>query len=202
MSRFLSAMIAVALAVGLVVGQQPPRASAATEFTFNISADAHVDQANPDVNMGSWWDMFVGAKANAELWSYYKVTVSGLTAPVTSARLRVYVANGSVDGPAVYPTSSTWTSGGLTWNTRPLPTGAASFNAGNVPTGAWYEWDVTSLVGGDGTYSFILKDPTPTDGLGLRSRESAEKPQLLVSTGTTTTRRPTTRRRRRLRPGW
>ena len=182
MPRILSTVTAIAIAVTLLAGQQPASAAAATSHTFGISADAYVDQAQPDRNHGSWWDMFVSAKANAALWSYYKVDVSGLTAPVTSAKLRVYVHEGSADGPAVYSAASSWTSGGLTWNTRPQPSGAASFDAGSVPSAAYYDWDVTALVAGNGTYTFLLKDPNPTDGLNLRSRESQQKPQLIVST--------------------
>jgi hypothetical protein len=49
-----------------------------------------------------------------------------------------------------------------------------------VAAGSWFELDVSPLVGGDGTYSFVLAG-TSTDGVDLSSREGAHPPQLAVT---------------------
>src|SRR5438477_4965143 len=47
--------------------------------------------------------------------------LSGLSGPVQNAKVRLYGSGTSatVNGPAIYTTSSTWTETGLTWNNRP-----------------------------------------------------------------------------------
>ena len=55
--------------------------------------------------------------------SYLRFDVNGLSGPVTSARLRVYVTNGTVDGPPAFAVAETaWGETAVTWTTRP-PTG-------------------------------------------------------------------------------
>jgi hypothetical protein len=51
-----------------------------------------------------------------------------------------------------------------------------------VPSLQWYEWDVTSLVNGNGTFSFApIADST--DGSNFNSRNNASnQPQLVVPT--------------------
>jgi len=45
----------------------------------------------------------------------------------------------------------------------------------------WYEWDVTTAVSGNGTYTFGIKS-SGSSSMKLYSTESAYDPQLLVET--------------------
>ena len=110
-----------------------------------------------------------------------KFAVAGLPGAVQSAKLRVYVRNGSEDGPAVYGTVTSWTEGTVTWNTRPARTTSALDDRGAVGSG-WLEYDVTRAVTANGTYSFSLVS-TSTDGTYVSSREGGSAPQLSVVTG-------------------
>ena len=51
-----------------------------------------------------------------------------------------------------------------------------------VEQGSWLEFDVTAAVTGDGTYSFALVADSE-DEVTFSSREGAEPPQLIVTTG-------------------
>ena len=56
---------------------------------------------------------------------------------------------------------------------------------GAIATGTWVEYDVTSLVSGNGTFSFVLAT-TSTDSVDFYSRSAAQTtllPQLVVTFG-------------------
>ena len=110
---------------------------------------------------------------------------------VRSAKLRVHVYSGTVDGPAVYTTGTSWTETAVNWNTRPARTSAPTDDKGAIANNAWVEYDVTQFVSGNGTYSFGLAT-TSSDGANMYSRENATlRPELVVSTGTPDTTKPT-----------
>ena len=112
------------------------------------------------------------------------VAVSGLSGgPVQSARLRLWATSATTNGPAAYSTTNAWTEGGasgITWSTRPARTSSPTDDKASVPGGAWVEFDVTSLVTGNGTFSFVLAG-TSTDGLDLSSKEGVNAPELVVT---------------------
>jgi hypothetical protein len=120
---------------------------------------------------------------------YLKFGVTGLSAPVLSAKLRLYVDNPSVDGGSVYVvsnnyenTTAAWTESGLNWNNAPAIGGTALSTAGPVNVGTWVELDVTSAISGDGLYSFGLKNNS-SDRVQYSSKEGAKSPELVIEMG-------------------
>jgi len=158
----------------------PSGPAGAATVTASPDADATVAEAAPTTNMGTAPTLQVDQSPVFE--SYLHFTLTGLTGSVTSARLRLRVVNASVNGPAVYPTDPGWTETGITWATKPAPTGPAAADAGAVAANTWLEYDVTSLVHGDGPIAFTLAG-TSKDGSDFASREApADGPQLVVTT--------------------
>jgi Calcineurin-like phosphoesterase len=153
----------------------------ATTTTFTPTDDARVAEATPNFNYGLN-NLFTEGAAGDQHESFLKFSVAGLTGEVRSAILRVYVRDGTTDGPAVYPTDTNWSEETLTWKTRPAETGPGVADAGDVPAGGHYDFDVTSLVSGNGTYSFGLKQPG-TDMMRAYGRVvTRPHPQLIVNT--------------------
>ncbi|HEX6034444.1 MAG TPA: metallophosphoesterase, partial [Anaerolineales bacterium] len=92
--------------------------------------------------------------------------------------------NGTTNGPAVYLANNNWVesgTGGVTWNSRPSLISGAADNKGAFGTNSWVEYDVTSLVIANGTYTFALVADS-TDGVVFSSRQGASPPQLVVRT--------------------
>jgi hypothetical protein len=148
-------------------------------------ADARVREDTPTANYGTGTTLAVDAGAGVRVESYLRFAVTGAAGrPVASARLRLYVTDASVDGPAVYPVADTgWTEGGITWATRPARGTVPLADVGAVAVGSWVELDVTAAVGGDGAYAFALATGS-TDGTTVSSRQaSTNKPQLVVAFG-------------------
>jgi hypothetical protein len=123
----------------------------------------------------------VDGASDPDLESFIQFTVTGISGTIQSAKLRMRATtNGSANGPAVYSTGTSWTETGITWNNRPGRTSGAVDNKGSIPTNTWVEYNVTSLVQGNGTLSFVLAADS-TDAVIFSSRQGSQPPQLVVT---------------------
>ncbi len=148
------------------------------------AADAEARSVSPSKNFGA--DTQIGADANPVRHAYVRFEVAGLSAPVKKATLRCYVINATTDGPQLFLVSNAWTESGLTWANRPLPQGAALKDTAAIALNTWLELDVTTVVKGNGSYSFLLL-PTSDDAVACNSREAANnRPELLLELGVAT----------------
>jgi glycosyl hydrolase family 26 len=180
----LAALVAFALLATLAgpIGSTPAVAAA---FTFSASADAQVSAASPGTNYGRTKSLGVGSSPVVE--SYVRFDVRNVTGSVQRAKLRLWDTDATVDGPAVYPSATGWQEKKVNWSTRPARTGPVLQDLGNVPGGAWAEFDVTGAVRGNGTFSFALV-ATSADAAAFSSREQRGfGPQLVVETFIDTT---------------
>jgi hypothetical protein len=147
---------------------------------FAAVADARVEEANPNTNHGASTTLRTDGGSDPDVESYIRFNVSGVTRPVQSARLRLRTATDTADGPAVYLTDWTGAENALTWATRPARTSTATDDKGRIGSSTWVEYDVRTLIGGDGSYSFVLAT-TASDGIDFRSREYSDatrRPEL------------------------
>ncbi|HVL23350.1 MAG TPA: DNRLRE domain-containing protein [Thermomicrobiales bacterium] len=156
-------------------GAQPPSGP----ITFGPDADALVQQALPDQNAGTSTSLRADKSPNEE--SYLRFNVQAGSQPITRATLRLWVRDGTADAPGVARSDSvTWSESGITWNTKPAygPIGA---DVRQATTNTWLEYDVTSLVTGNGPVTFALV-PQSTDGLTVDAKESGSNtPQLVLN---------------------
>jgi hypothetical protein len=152
-----------------------------TTFTFAPDADARVQEANPTSNYGTSTTLRTDAGSDPDVESYLRFSLSGLGGPPTNVKLRLYVTNGSTNGPAVYSTGTAWSETGITWANRPARTSGPTDDKGTVAGNAWVEFDVTTLVTGNGTYSFALANSS-SDAVDMHSREGSLRPELVVTT--------------------
>ncbi len=158
-----------------------PNLQAASILTFTAEADALVQEQNPDTNAGTVNYLDVTKTNNRSIESYLRFTVSGVSGTVQSVLLRVYsTTQNTNNGPAVYGTDNTWTETGITWNNRPARSNGAADNQGSIPSNSWVEYDVTSLLAGNGTFSFVLAGDS-RDDVRFSSREGSNPPQLVVT---------------------
>lgn len=156
-----------------------------TTHTFVAFADGRVEESFPDQH-------FAAGPLVADLspWSegYLNFFVSGVTGTVTRARLRLYVTDGTTDGPRLYRTTDSWFSeDDLTWSTRPALVGEPLGDLGAISSGTWVEYDVTAAVQGNGSHRFALI-PTSGNGADFASREASDprpRPQLVLTVAST-----------------
>ncbi|MDY7225062.1 DUF7594 domain-containing protein [Hyalangium rubrum] len=156
----------------------------ATTLTFGASADARVEASAPTQNLGSSSTLLADLSPQGE--SYLRFSVSGVSGAVTRATLRLYASDGTTDGPRVFLTSGSWSESGLTWNNRPALPASPLSDVGEIASGTWVEYDVTSAVSGNGEFHFALV-PASSNGATFYSRESSQtalRPQLVVTLGT------------------
>jgi hypothetical protein len=183
--RVVRAAVAVAVAAGTaVVAAVIASPAAAATTTFSATADTYVQGSTPNTNYGTSTQFVVDNSPVRR--SFLKFTVSGLTAAVTNAKLRVHTISansGSSNGGTWRSlTDTTWSETGTTWNNQPTIDGPTLATLGSVATSTWYEVDVTSLITGNGTYS-VGGTSTNSDGAYYNSRETGVNgPQLVITT--------------------
>lgn len=151
---------------------------------FSPRDDATIKSKSPDINFGLESDL------QADNLPYdnflLKFDVAGVNGrPVLSAKLRLHNVNESdMGGDLYYVADNTWDENTVTWNTAPIAGSTILASLGPVSKNTWYEIDLTSLVLGDGTYSFRVSTAS-SDGADYASKEGKAglAPQLIVSVG-------------------
>ncbi|MEA2513281.1 MAG: acid phosphatase type 7, partial [Thermomicrobiales bacterium] len=154
---------------------------AAAERLFAPVADARVTSTRADAPRGLGRVLRVDADPLEE--SYLRFEVVGLGGAASSASLRLWVTDGTADGPAVGTAGNDWAEASVTWINRPAPTGDPVDDKGALAAGTWVAYDVTPFVKGDGTFTFRLTTTT-SNGASFASREDADpahRPQLVVA---------------------
>jgi len=144
-------------------------------------------EINPTINYGTLGQLDIDSPGEE---SYIRFTVSGVTGTIQNATLRLFVTNGSSNGPSIYGTDDTWAETGITWNNRPAPTTGAIANLGAATASTWAEYNLTAYVTGDGTYSFVFL-PDSSDGIRFDAREGSSPPQLILTFASGPTSTPT-----------
>lgn len=158
-----------------------PTGTQSSSLTFNADADARVKESDPNKNYGDGKTLQVDGEKDPAAETFLRFTVKGITGTIQNATVRLYVAdNNSPNGPAIYATDSSWTESEITWDNRPLQTGEALDNKEEIPTNVWVEYDVTSLVTGDGEFNFVLVADS-SNGVIFSSREGDQPPQLVIT---------------------
>ena len=164
-------------------------------FTLKPEADTYGGESTPNSNFGKAWVLraaFSPTIQNLDGDIYLRYLVNGFVGSIRSAKLRMFVTDGTDDGPQVFPTTNSWGETTLTWNNRPPPSGAAIADVGAIPAGEWVEWDVTPAVTASGQVSFVLPGSS-SDAVRFDSRESSElhhAPQLVLTTANDAYARP------------
>ncbi|MDZ5623345.1 DNRLRE domain-containing protein [Nocardioides sp. HM23] len=165
----------------------PPAAAVVTTTTSTAIADTYVAEFNKGANFGAR-DM-LAVDASAVQRTFIKFTLSGITEPITSAKLRLHVndisgAGSNSGGTWALMSDTTWTETAVTYNNQPAIDGATLGTVGPVARNSWVEIDVTAHIAGNGTYS-IGGTSSSADGAEYDSRETgATAPQLVITTGT------------------
>ena len=167
------------------VGTNPPAPTATQPppstgtMTFNPVADAYVTAAIPNTNYGL--SQQIRIDAGPVVNSYLTFNVQGLGGTVASAKLRIYANSSSSAGCKVFSVPDvSWGEQTIVYNNAPA-LGSQIGSYGAIRSSTWIEIDVTSLIRGNGTFSLAISGINDT-AVSLASRESANKPQLVVTT--------------------
>jgi hypothetical protein len=159
---------------------------APTTITLAPIADARVRSTSPGKNYGT--DDPLRAKTDATSYkSYLKFDVVN-AGSVAQATLRMYCVDGSPLGGDIHlvsnhyaGTTTPWEELGITWDNAPTAPEPPIASHAAVSTDTWVEFDLTSAIPGDGTYSFCLQS-TGTNSVRYNSREGTDPPELVLQT--------------------
>lgn len=162
------------------------RSAEAETVTFTPEADTYVAAVSPTRNYGNAPQLRVDSSTAKRM--FLRFVVKGVTERITSATLRLHVAD-TPDGPS--PDGGTfrhldnisWGETVLTWNMQPSIVGKPVIGtAGPVQRNTWVEIDVSKEVTHGGRFSFAATSAN-SNFAEYDSRETAFAPQLVVTTG-------------------
>jgi PKD repeat protein len=150
-----------------------------TFATFTPTADSFVSSTSVSTNYGT--NAALRVRDSSTIYnSYLAFTTSGLTGPVRSVKLRLFVTDASPDGGSVYSVGNGWTEGGINWTNAPaLPPGAIKAIGATPAVGSWVEVDLGTAIGGNGPFSFAIASNN-TNSAYYSSRQGTNPPQLVV----------------------
>ncbi len=161
--------------------------------TFFSTDDAQVKHRSPQNN----YALKPTAKVEKDKFTtYLKFAVTGMTQNITSARVRLQVAEGSTDGSNsggsihLVPnnhrgTKDPWTQWSLNFSNAPEVAGTSLDDLGPVEPNQIVEFNVTSAIIGNGTYSFAITSASD-DQVKYFTREGKAKPALIIEYATET----------------
>ncbi|MCG8604962.1 IPT/TIG domain-containing protein, partial [bacterium] len=154
-------------------------------FVFNPSDDAFVRSTEPNKNYGDDDELRVRL-SSTDYDSYMKFQVSGLSGTVVSAKVHLFVIDGSPSGGAIYQvsneyagTSTPWEEMGLIWNNAPAISSSPLSSLSAVTLWDTVEFDVTSAITGNGTFSFAITSDV-SDAAKFDPKEGVVAPRLVV----------------------
>jgi len=163
---------------------------ASTSTTFLPIHDAYVRFSTPLSNFATTITLRARTSSLDTLNSFLKFSVTGIAGTVQNAKLRMRVTNASNSGGSIYVatnnlngSATSWTQTDLNWATTPQIIGEALSSSGVVAIDDVVDFNVTSAIVGNGTYSFALKSSSGDD-VHYSSKEGANPPQLIIQTGT------------------
>jgi parallel beta-helix repeat protein len=148
----------------------------ATISTFDAIADAYVNADAPTTNFGSGDEL--RTDNTPLIRSFLRFDVAGITGTVTRAKLRIFANSSSSAGFEVHALSATFDETAVTHETAP-EVGTLFGTSPAFTAGGYIEVDITSAIGGNGIFEFALTALGDT-ATSFGSRESANKPQLLI----------------------
>jgi hypothetical protein len=162
-----------------------PSGSGGSTLTFTPTDDATIIQGSASTNYGSQATLQTDGSPIKDFLMKFNVSGIGASA-VSSASLRMFVADSAPAGGVVRPTTgSSWSEGSVTWSNAPASASSPTATIPKVSSGTWINVDVTPFVSSDGVLSLRVSS-TNSDGADYVSKEgtAANRPQLIVTTGT------------------
>ncbi len=159
-------------------------------FVFEAVGDGQIKLTDPGANYGSKGTMKVdGGKFS----SYMKFVVTGLTGAVSSAKVRLQVTadarDGGDSGGAIFSVANTFNGSATPWVEQTLTSGNAPQAAGSprhthgpVAPSEVVDFEVTSAVSGNGTFSFAI-NPVSTNEVKYFTKDGSVSPKLVIVVG-------------------
>ena len=161
----------------------PTPTAGSVTISLKADADAYIDATAADSNFGTLSSLRADAKPEQESLLRFKVT--GVTGTVTKAVLTLYVSNGTGTntGPNIFLADNSWSETTVTWNNRPTRFGSGLQFPESLGNSVRHDFDVTDLVGGNGTFTFDLLATTTNEAIfsSKESGGSSLRPVLTIS---------------------
>jgi acid phosphatase type 7 len=178
MRQRLAAVLALAAAIS-VLGAAGAAQAAST--TITAAEDTYTSQGNAAATHGSYGSLTVNG-APGERRAYVKFTVTGVPPGSTqlTAVLRLWVSRSSPASFTARAVPASWSESTLTWNNQPT-LGAVVASVTGVTAGQYREFNVSSLITGNGTFALAVTGSSTQARFTSTESTSGAPPELAVA---------------------
>lgn len=161
----------------------------ANSTIFTAEADAFVLAEQPHMNTGSM--PILRANASTEMNAYLRMNVQNIEGEVNGAFLRLRALDTNSNSFHVHQVNDNgWDESVITYENAPAIGDVIATYADGVQRGQWISIDVSSVVTGNGLYTFALTTESNTR-LRWHARENRNAPELIVHVNAASTPQPT-----------
>ena len=150
--------------------------------------DTMAKQSSPSSNYGGTTPLEVdgqetsGTSSSVASYLQFRVPVLASGETVTGASLSLQMANGTSNGPSLYPTATGWTEGSITYSNPPAVTSTTALgNFGSMGATGRVSTTISGSFPSGQAVSYQLR-PDSTDGMAFASSENTTgTPQLTLT---------------------
>lgn len=184
----MSTLLGLVVITPRVLGGMAPSSGGAAQdpvtntrtLSFRAVADTYVTARHPKTNYGTATELSVDGDPIKE--TYLKFELAGLEGTITSAVIRMHVAEPSpLSGGSLRQMQDvTWSETNVTFETKPDVDGHVLSSAESVEEGMVVEFDATQAQLDTGIVSFALTSTRP-DGVEYASRETDAGAELVIT---------------------
>jgi type II secretory pathway pseudopilin PulG len=130
--------------------------------------DTYVTEIAPTATNGGAGTMRAILGPPGELAYMWFLVPADIPGTILSAKLRLYVTEGTADGPEIFSVGSGWNEGALNWNNKPPLPGFPIINfVGAVAANNWLDTNVA--IPGPGSYGFAVRGSA--DSISFQTKE-------------------------------
>ncbi len=162
----------------------PKRADAADVVSSRLtaSADTYVSSSSPTSVYGSATSMKVTSSSNRGLVRFDTTGLVPAGYKVSKATLRFYPTKVAASGRyEVHPSSNAWSEAATNWNNQPAWNTTVLTTSATATVNTWMSVSLpVASINTGGTTNFGLRYTTSNTSTYIATRESANKPQLLL----------------------
>ena len=134
-----------------------------------LTDDSYVREDTPGTNYGTDNQLQLKSADGKDRYTYVKFTVSSISGSVDTALLKMYSVDIGQNATVKTVSDTSWTEGSITWNNH--PTMGNTLDSQYVGNNQWVEFDVTTHITGNGTFSIGIEGDLNANGKNFYSSD-------------------------------
>ncbi len=169
--------------IELAIENEPNIIDKSPHYDVQLTDDTFVRETAPTESNPTDKRLKIRTKADGnDIYSYMKWVIDYDKGTITDVKMKLHCKNKDIPDTTVYEVSdSNWSQTTMTWNNKPSYGSSIDSKTTTTYVDEWAEFDLSSYITANGTYSLCLRTSVSTLGMDWSSKDSANDPCLVVT---------------------